>query len=400
MNDTQIEHMDEKQYADQTSLISWLDTIIRDFDQILLEARKKSTVHGWFGSWLLHSLLGLTYKEPTKGSISKINSFFSHHWTLWSAILIGVFGPIANHWTISTFQPWPRNITIAWLIFSVIMSCRSNFTRMLTIGDPYFTPDAYRIFRPVEYQMIKSYINENKHTFGSIQKWVNYLYKENSLESIIRIQEANTKKLEAEVNELKKKSYDEELRQKTESYTGNDNEGNDDEYIEIIENLFQQIEYNQKGYNKAIDIIMRLRMRKPALFGLNDLRIISGFSLFELCGDSDLYMIAEQDTTETPVHINVDDPQFEHYSSVKLVKGTETIEYASSDREGREVSSYWLNSMLSNRIFIYNIHFDSSNETIYDIIESKEMYRLIRSIIVHLEERALLKRAGEEHENA
>lgn len=106
-----------------------------------------------------------------------------------------------------------------------------------------------------------------------------------------------------------------------------------------------------------------------------------------------LLRLAELGTTETPDVIDVGDADYAHYSSVRLVQGFETIEYATSDREGRTVASYWID-MPSGRTLIYNFHYDSTIEHMDVIIEMKEMYRYIKGICIHLDERGLLRREG------
>ncbi|MGG4070840.1 hypothetical protein ABEV82_28260, partial [Bacillus tropicus] len=53
----------------------------------------------------------------------------------------------------------------------------------------------------------------------------------------------------------------------------------------------------------------------------------------------------------------------------------------------------------SQRVLIYNFHYDSTNQSVRGIIDSKEMYRFIRIICIHLEERGLLHKEGGRHAN-
>ncbi|MCD9023195.1 hypothetical protein [Cohnella silvisoli] len=375
---------------DRSELIAWLDTLRRDFDPPLLEARKNYPSPGfWLWPLLGRSLFGLKYKKMSEDSIQKLGAFFTNHITIWTAIGLGVFGALSNDvfdW-FKDFQPWPRTIGAALLLFSWLAALKANFTRMLTPGDPYLHLGAYRTFRPKEFFMFQNYLKENKYSFNNVYFWAEKLKKDNALESFIKAYEELNERLQKDIatiqEALKESKLDLEASNKT---IGDLNDS--------IGLLYQQVKNNEVGFNRAIDILYRLRNNYH--FTVNDLRIICGFSLFEVLGD-DLYMLGEQETTETPLHININDPDYEHYSSVKLVGSESTIEYATADREGRTVASYWI-ELPSNRVIIYNFHYDSTNVTNRDIIESKEMYRFIRGICIHLDERGLLVRVGDHGE--
>ncbi|MBE9914600.1 hypothetical protein G8C92_11210 [Paenibacillus donghaensis] len=168
-----------------------------------------------------------------------------------------------------------------------------------------------------------------------------------------------------------------------------------DELNKQIDLLQKLAKVNEDGFISAISTIYRLRS-SDFLFNTSDLRVITDFSLFEFADYHMLYRVCEHGTTETPRIIDIDDPNYSHYSSVQLVQGTNTIEYATSDREGRTVASYWI-ELPSGRILIYNFHYDSTNKEMNAIIEMKEMYRYIKGICMHLEERGLLNRRGPHH---
>jgi hypothetical protein len=378
--------------VDRSEILSWLDTLRRDFDPVLLEARKNYPAQGfWLWPLLVRSFLGLKYKKMPEDSYQKLTTFFSNHVTIWSAIGLGVFGTLSNdafNW-FESFRPWPRTIGIFLLVLSWLAALKVNFTRMLTLGDPYFHVGAYRVYRPREFFMIQNYLKENKYTFNNLYLWVDKLYNENSLNSIIKEYQL--------VNEQQRKNIS--TLQKSLDSSEKDLQDAEDTIMQLNKNiglLYQQVKNNEIGFNRAIDLIFRLR--KGYHFNVIDLRVISGFSLFEVIGD-DLHMIGEQETTETPVHINIHDPDYSHYSSVRLVNSSSSIEYATADREGRTVASYWI-ELPSERVLIYNFHYDSTNITIRDIIESKEMYRFIRGICIHLDERGLLVKVGDRDEQS
>ncbi|MCL6604840.1 MAG: vacuolar protein sorting-associated family 51 protein [Paenibacillus sp.] len=373
---------------DQVQLLFWLDTVRRDFDPTLQKARTNfNPAAGWFGILLIRSLLGLRYQKMTEEDFSKIKSFFSSQATLWSIYGIGIAVGLF-HW-LESLGEWALWINIVLLGIRVVGSIWATLSRMLTPGDPYFNSNAYRMFRPTEYKMFLSYFKEHQLTFDNIYDYVRSVYNQNSLEAIIDEHQRITEELKKNKEELESiiKANVDDLNGAITTIS---------ELKDSINELDELITVNETGFNTTIDLIYRLRP-STNLFNCSDLYVICAFSLFELVDDH-LYRHCEQGTTETPEIIYIHDPAYAHYSSVLLVNSNETIEYATSDREGRTVASYWID-LLSDRVYIYNFHYDSTNESMRGTIESKEMYRLIRGICMHLEERGFLKEVVPREDN-
>ncbi|MFD0714772.1 hypothetical protein [Paenibacillus sp. GCM10027626] len=380
--------MPEEQNGNRPDLISWIGAIQRNFDPILLEGRKHyREAAGWVGIWLLRSLLGTSYQKMSQDRVNKFLVIFSNQWQTWLTY-VGL-GGIVGLPSIFDFQLtfWPVLISYSLIGLSLIMSLYANLSRMLTLDDPYFNSNAYRLFRSQEYFMFLPYFKEHKHTFETVVDWVKLLYKENGLDSVIAEHKEIHRQWKETVEQLKK-SLDEKdnglkQSQATEALLN-----------QKIAELERLAKINEDGFNSAISTVYRLRS-SDSLFSTFDLRVVTDFSLFELV-EPNLVRLCEQGTTETPRIINVNDPVYAHYSSVKLFHGEGTIEYATSDREGRTVASYWID-LPSGRTFIYNFHYDSTNQHMDDIIEMKEMYRYIKGICINLDERGLLIKEGQQN---
>lgn len=382
------EHKDPE---DRIEYLSWFEMIERSFDPPLLKGRSRfKETQGWFGVWLIRSLSGFKYKKMSEESFNKFSAIFSSKLQTWLTYLGlgGILGFIEfSNVPNLHFDSWYAIVGYVVIAASLIMSLIANLARMLTISDPYFNSEAYRIFKREEYEMFLPYFKENKYTFKTAQEWVKLLYRENNLDAVIaehiELHRQNREIIDSLNRNLEKSEQN--LRQTEENVSL---------LIHQIELLQRLAKVNEDGFNSAISTIYRLRS-EDRLFNTTDLRVVTDFSLFELEGHY-LYRLCEQGTTETPKIIYIDDPNYEHYSSVKLVQGENTIEYATSDREGRTVASYWI-EMPSGRILIYNFHYDSTIEDMNDIIETKEMYRYIKGICMHLDERGFLNKEGHRH---
>jgi hypothetical protein len=217
--------------------------------------------------------------------------------------------------------------------------------------DAYFNSNAYKLFRPKEYSMFLNYF-KNKYSFSLVYDWVKLLYNENSLISLVGEHKEINAQLRRDIEEMKS-TTEERDKGLTDAGTA----------IDLLNRkivlLTELVTINEKGFNSAIDVLYRLRS-SSMLFNTSDLRVLTPFSLFELVDDYHLYRHCEEGTTETPAYIDSNDPRFTHYSSVKLISSSKTIEYATSDREGRTVASYWI-ELPSDRVYIYNFHYDSTS---------------------------------------
>lgn len=375
----------ETQIGDRIALFGWLEMIQRSFDPKLLMARQRfNEAAGWVGIWLIRSLIGTSYKKMPEESLNKTIGFLSTQWQTWGTYLLAV-GITSSAAAVDFRIPiFSYILGYGLVLVSLIASLYANLNRMLTLDDPYFNSNAYKLFRRQEYFMFITYFRENSYTVETAVNMVKLWYRENSLESIVTEHRANNLQLQSRAEELRKnlREKEEALQQSKEVETS---------LVQHIRELDRLAKVLENGFNSAISTIYRLRS-SDTLFCIYDLRVVTDFSLFEYKAPM-LLRLAELGTTETPDVIDVGDADYAHYSSVRLVQGFETIEYATSDREGRTVASYWID-MPSGRTLIYNFHYDSTIEHMDVIIEMKEMYRYIKGICIHLDERGLLRREG------
>lgn len=379
---------EDKDPEKRSEMLFWLNLIERNFDAPLLKGRNRfSEAQGWVGIWLIRSLIGTSYKKVPEDSVNTVFSFFSNQWQTWITYL-GLIGVWGISGTLNLQVPaWQPAIAYGVIAISLLMSMVANLMRMLNLNDPYFNSNAYKLFKRQEYNMFLPYFKEHKLTFKDAQEWVKLMYKENNLDAVVAEHKDMNRRYRGVIEDLKVsvQSSDDNLKEMEERINELDQQ------IKLLQRLAK---VNEDGFNNAISTIYRLRT-EDRLFNTSDLRVVTDFSLFELEGTL-LRRLCELGTTETPREIDIYDSDYEHYSSIKLVQGENTIEYATSDREGRTVASYWI-ELPSKRILIYNFHYESTNMNMNDIIETKEMYRYIKGICMHLDERGLINKEGRRH---
>lgn len=332
-------------------------------------------------------IVGTHFERMPEESANKFIVFFSSRIQTWVTIAALGSSSLLN---VINQQPviWKPALMYGVIVISFFLSLYANLKRMLLLDDPYFNSNAYKLFRKQEYYIFLAYFRENKYTFQTAYNWLELMYRENGLDSIVEEHRKIQHQWRDLVEELKRNLQEKDRSLEQDKIII-------DELNKQIDLLQKLAKVNEDGFISAISTIYRLRS-SDFLFNTSDLRVITDFSLFEFADYHMLYRVCEHGTTETPRIIDIDDPNYSHYSSVQLVQGTNTIEYATSDREGRTVASYWI-ELPSGRILIYNFHYDSTNKEMNAIIEMKEMYRYIKGICMHLEERGLLNRRGPHH---
>jgi hypothetical protein len=82
--------------VDRVEILSWLETIQRNFDPLLLKGRNRFNEAGewiWIGIWLVRSFIGVGFQKMPEDNINKFLAVFSSWWQTWVTYL-GLFGVI------------------------------------------------------------------------------------------------------------------------------------------------------------------------------------------------------------------------------------------------------------------------------------------------------------------
>lgn len=99
-----------REHIDRIELISWLETIERNIDPLLLKGRNRfNEAEGWILIWLFRSLLGTSYEKMPEDSVNKILALFLSKWqkVLTYLGLVGVVGvPLVSEFQLSFWQAY------------------------------------------------------------------------------------------------------------------------------------------------------------------------------------------------------------------------------------------------------------------------------------------------------
>jgi len=278
------------------------------------------------------------------------------------------------HFELSSMTTWI--LPFLWIVYRAHV----NIKDMCTIGNPKFDIRAYKFKNKEEFEIFSSFLQHKDFTYTGLYSWIrdeliiNATRRGNEISEIREAFEHNARELMEKIEELT--TYQEENEQLN----------------QVIDRLAKLSRQTLTAYKYAISELYRL-LKDEGLFNPYDLRICSDFSLFELRGET-LYRLYEQGNTTTPRMIPVNDPKYKTWSAVRVIQNLSFREYSKLDitGEGRFVDSYRF--VIKGRTFVYSFHFNNESKDLRSMIESREMYRLVQGILLHLEERGML--LGEE----
>jgi len=360
---------------------------IKDIDEKLVPMRKNYIYHmermdgkGWFWVALYRSLFDLKGYKDIQPDISVIKQLLGSA----TATYLG----LAAYGGMSYLLHFDPTNILTWIAPAIWVAYRvqKNIKEMSTIGSPKFDIRAYKFKNKEEFEIFSSFLTTKEFTYEGLHSWIrdeliiNATRRGYEIEEIRKAFEENACELMEKIEELS--TYQEENEQLN----------------SIIDQLASLSRQTLTVYKYTISELYRL-LKEEGLFNPYDLRVCSDFSLFELREDT-LYRLYEQGNTTTPRIIPINSPKYRSWSAVRVVKNLTYREYSNKDitGEGRFVDSYRF--VIKGRTFVYSFHFNNEAKELRKLIESREMYRLIQGILLHLEERGMLLNEEEEKRDA
>ncbi|WP_374717759.1 hypothetical protein [Neobacillus sp.] len=347
---------------------------------------KKLSMPWWL--WLLTSPLRdikrvISLKEGIS-SFFKTNAFLSI-----LPILSSILLPLIN-WALPINWASPDNVNIpVWVelatsfILGYIISMGLYFPQLLQFKSPHFHLGAYKTFRKQEYELFKGAFLDSKGDFyfKGIYDYITnskegYQMIENLIQTFLQNEkvhyESRIHYLEETIKEIN--SSFEDLRQDYDEFA-----------LSIIserDELLEEFEYVIELLKDINTLLFRIHNKGLSVHNLD---ILTGFTLYELKGNKLIQKADVRTSGITANEIELDDPRYQHYGMVKVIKDNLNRPYYNHPYEGHVVVSFKMN--IDNKgIWVYNFHFDDSNtkarKLIMEngIIESKEIYRLVHAL--------------------
>ncbi len=244
------------------------------------------------------------------------------------------------------------------LIGLYVLGVVIQFFRLTRVGDKYFDIHAFRLLQPKLYDIFQTFRESESFSFHELYngiREISYLSSEKAYKAIELIE-----KKEQVIEELEKEQEESEI---------------------AFGNLLSQL---QKQVKSHVDITNLFNYATDALlsfsngtFSKDDLRVKTDFSLFRKEGNL-LKRVASHRTSNTPEIIDLLDPHFSQWATVIACTQDED-ELVLDESHGRVIGSRRFD--VDGTIYVYNFHFHTTEEEYYDIIDEREMGRLIYCLL-------------------
>ncbi|KIV58909.1 hypothetical protein AM501_24105 [Aneurinibacillus migulanus] len=281
---------------------------------------------------------------------------------------------------------------LKWIapVLGYLVSLGANLIRMITVSDPKFHIEAYKTFRKEEWELFFAYLDASPFTFNHLYDQVEKIdYRLDEQARIIEERFENQKtQYETIIRELKEK-----LKRYKEKYSLLSAE-----YQAALEDSEAELDIFTREIKHVVDLISAASTTLERLcngqFSTIDLAVISDYSLYERRGN-ELVLIDNKGLTNAKKRILIDDHRYRHWSMVRAVKLKEDKPFEGWSKRGRKIISRRF-IMPDNKVWIYNFHINPSDEralslTSNDIMMTREVYRLVYAICIHLHRQGISK---------
>lgn len=376
-------------------MLAKLQELSKDFDDVIhvlrgSEVDRKFKIKSLIVLWLLLPFLSLIeYKNVFKG-LKNVN------FTPSLPLLAGsILAPLVS---LFSEMNWLQLMGIGLLIGYIISFALAPL-EMVKFTSPYFHLGAYALFRKQEYQLFKKALLDdvNPLYFGPIYDYISMLLTKENLgqHELKLIHDRIDSFLNSEKSEYKShiKVLEERFKEKQEEHVKAIKD-----YDQQLEKLVKSHHELHKGLGWVIEFIKAtttsLYRKKNNYFSYADLaRIIGcGVTIYEIQGEQ-LVKIADEGTSgHSPKVISINDSKYEEWAVVKVAGDEKVEEKIDEPYPGRFVVARRM-LMSYGKEWIINFHFDETDDRALflivtdDIIDTKEVFRMIHSICLLKQEK-------------
>ncbi|MDE3840972.1 hypothetical protein C0966_17035 (plasmid) [Bacillus methanolicus] len=365
---------------DQKNYHSRLLNISNQFDPVI-EKLKSSYIDEKYSSWYVWlATAPLRDIEKVLQLQQGIISFFTgKFFVAFLPLLSAIFGPLL--FIPTDLSAWVTPFASGFIGYLITMAI--YFPQLTRFDSDHFHTGAYQVFRRQEYDLFKAAFldPQGEFYFKGIYDYVTnskegYRLVERLIHDFLQNERTN---YESKIHYFEEKIKD--INKNAEEITSEYNAFTE-ELISERDELLTEFEYVIQLLKDLNTLLFRMHNK-----GLTkkDLNVLTGFTLYELRGDK-LVQIEDVGTSGiTAEEISLSDPRYSHYGVVKVIKENLDQPYFNHPYPGHVVVSYRMR-IDQKAIWVYNFHFDDSNTRAWkllvenDIIESKEIYRLVHAL--------------------
>lgn len=291
--------------------------------------------------------------------------------------------------------PFPEwTVTAISFLFGYIANMFIYFPLLINYKSEHFHTGAYRLFRRQEYDLFLSSFLDDKGDFyfkGLYDYVTNSTEGQRTIATLINNGKISVESLLNNFLQNERTNYESRIFHLEEKLNESTNiidqmDADFDEFTQTLiserGDLHQEFEYVIELLKDINTLLFRIHNKG---ISVNDLDILTGFTLYELKGNTLIQKADVRTSGSSPRIIKLDDPTYSHYGVVKVINEDLSRPYFNHPYPGHVVVSYKMRVDCSGT-WVYNFHFDSSNLKAWKllvengIIESKEIYRLVHAL--------------------
>lgn len=403
MNKNQVQDNYVEQY--KTNYLNTILKLSETFDPIINQLQNSypdGKISSWRQEWLL---------KPAKDMVKLKDVFKGLHNLNISIIpwISSVSIPILSDYLLNLQIPtWGTiGFALGTFVTSYFMLLPSYKKKMYNIADKeHFHIGAYKKYKPEEYALFKRSILFKDFSFNDLYHFSLKLFTAQKQESDGIKHVVDQFKLEKEYLLEQIDSLKQELINKDE-VTNN--------VLDELEFFTAEVQREQEKDRRAIRFLIELiKDTNTVLYRMtnnkiksSDLRIISGFTIYEHVREQNiLKKIADEFTSGGSQDIIEVTKENETLAAVKILNDHESIAAYNNPRPGYTIVAFRMR-MKQDKIWVFNFHFDEVfNEKALlltlsdDIIETKEVFRLVHALCLQLQDRGFPKEGIDYNEPA
>ncbi|AWP25230.1 MULTISPECIES: hypothetical protein [Paenibacillus] len=355
---------------------SFLGDLKATFDPIFRNARTQDSSDWRKKAWSgpLKSYIGM-FKAA--GALGKLGGVVA---PLIGPTLVVVGGILASIpvWLI-IFLPLLLLFGVYWIF--VIQHTK----KMATMGDPHFHIGAFKEKRPLEYKLWKPFLDRNGPTFEGLYDFMIPIFNPNNgedLKSVIEYTKGHVAAVQTEK----------------------------DEYRTARDFLKSEVERYERAVGYLVDLVKAINksLYRYANDCMNfyELDFVCAYTIYRVEEDK-IRKIHDKGTTgASPAEITLTEENARKFAAVyvAMLPSEEDGFSYNNPFPGRTVAAYRME--IYGETWIWNFHFDDSNDKALsltlsnDIIEIREVYRLVQAFCLLLQKREIEGKEGIQDGNA
>lgn len=351
------------------SFIAELKTV---FDPVLSVMRSQDA-SAWRGQAWLGPCKQLKGMMRSAGTFGKIG---------WGSLpVIGPAMLVAGGW-LAALPVWLIVLLTVAVLFVVYWIMVIRYTgQMATIGHAHFHIGAFKAKRPLEYKLWAPFLHKHNASFEGLLHFVNSLFYATDEADVRSILEYTRGHMDAVQTEK-------------------------EEYRTARDYLQSEVEKHERVIGYLVDVIKSVNKSLYRLandcMNFYELDFVCAFTIYKVEGDYIRKFHDRGTTGASPEIIALTEANAEKYAAVYVAMLPEEEDGFSynSPFPGRTVASYRMK--MFEETWIWNFHFDDSNDKALkltlsnDVIEIREVYRLVHAFSLVLQKREMQSKAGRE----